>query len=146
VVQEVLVSLQDLVDALDATDAQSVSSSVRQPGALQRALRAAVELGFASSANDGINSSLRIQLDAFAQRLALDQHYAEYPDARPTLAEVALELARLDHDSIADHPDLIAQAAREVVTYRPDADADDVLLWAASLQRHQGEPHVGRAS
>ena len=139
-------SLEDIVDALDATDTQSVSSSVRQPAALQRALRAAVELGFAASANDGINSSLRIELEAFAQRLALDEHYAEFPDARPALAEVALELARLDHDQLADHPELVTQAAREVVAYRPDADADDVLLWAASLQRHRGEPRVGRAN
>ena len=139
-------SLQDLVDALDEQESPSRSTSVRQPAALQRALRMAVELGFASSANEGQNSSLRAQLEIFAHRRALDEHYAEHPEARPTLAEVALELARLDHDDLAEQPTLIAQAAQEVLTYRPDADADDVLLWAASLCRHHGADDVKQAS
>ncbi len=139
-------SLLDLVAALDERDSQSLSTSVRQPASLQRALRVAVELGFAASANEGLNQSLRAQLEAFAQRRALDEHYAEHLEARPTLAEVALELARLDHDNLAEHSALIAQAAQEVLTYRPDADADDVLLWAASLLRHRSETSVKQAS
>jgi Arc/MetJ-type ribon-helix-helix transcriptional regulator len=129
-------SVQELVEALEDPDAASLSTSVRQPKALQRALREAVKLGFASSANEGVNQALRAELEAFAQRQALDEHYIAYPEARPSLDEVALELARLDHDGLAEHPDLIAQAAQEIVIYRPDADADDVLLWAASLLTH----------
>lgn len=139
-------ALQDLVDALDESDSASVSTSVRFSSALQRALKAAVELGFASSANDGMSQALRSQLEAFAQRRALDEHYEEHPEARPSLAEVALELARLDHDELADHPGLVKLAATEVVVYRPDADADEVLVWAAALLRHSSKATLMRVS
>ena len=60
----------------------------------------------------------------------------QHPQARPALSEVALALAELDHNPLAGDPALIEQAAREVIAVRPGADADDVLLWAASLRHH----------
>lgn len=132
-------TLDDLVAALAEDASESTSTSVRQPAALRRALKAAVELGFAETANDALNATLRDALEAFALRAALEEHYAAHPAARPSLDEVALALAVLDHDPLAERPDLVRQAAREVVTIRPDADAADVLLWAASLLAHEGE-------
>jgi hypothetical protein len=67
-----------------------------------------------------------------AMTAALEAHYAEYPHARPTLAEVALALAEQDRSSLADHPEVFEKAA-EVLLARPDADrfdAYDVLVLA----------------
>jgi hypothetical protein len=49
---------------------------------------------------------------------------------QPTLAEIAHALAVQDSSPLADRPDLIAAAAAAVISRRPDADADDILLWA----------------
>lgn len=132
-------TLDDLVAALGEADSDSTSTSVRQPAALRRALKAAVALGFADNANEALNATLRDALEAFALRAALEEHYTAHPHARPTLHDVAEALAVVDHDPLAERPDLIRQAADEVVRVRPDADAADVLLWAASLLAHEGE-------
>ena len=136
-----MAGLDDLIDALEQTDSGSTVTSVRQPRALRRALVVAVEMGWASNANDGLNQALRDQLEAFAQRAALDAHYELHPHVRPALADVAVALAELDHDPLAQDPELIALAAREVVSVKAAADADDVLLWAASLKRHGIQAH-----
>lgn len=132
-------ALDDLVAALDEDDSDSTSTSVRQPASLRRALKAAVRLGFADTANEGLNNSLREALEGFAMRAALEAHFTEHPDARPALHQVAEALAVIDRDPLAERPDLIRQAAAEVVQVRPDADGADVLLWAASLLAHEGE-------
>lgn len=133
-------TLDELLDALDARDGGSGVSSVRQPRALRRAMTLAVSMGWAASNNDGLNQAVRAQLEAFAQRTALDRHYQEHPRERPDLAEVALALAALDHSPLAGERELVQLAAYEVAAVRPDADADDVLLWAASLQQHGIRP------
>lgn len=73
---------------------------------------------------------LRRAWDTAASDIALEQHYAKHPQARPSLAEIAQALAAQDGSPVADRPDLIASAAEAVVARHPDADADDVLLWA----------------
>lgn len=133
-----MAELDDLREALDAPSDASVVSSIRQPAALRRALAVAVSMGWAGSGNDGMNVALRASLEAFAQRAALDAHYEAHPRARPDLADVAQALAELDHDPLAREPELLRLAAREVREVRPEADADDVLLWATSLQQHAG--------
>lgn len=135
--------LDDLLAALDEHSG-SVVTSVRQPASLRRALTAAVRLGLVSSANEAQTVGLRTYLETLARRAALDAHYARHPETRPTLAEVALALAELDHSDLAEHPELIERAAAEVVGYRPDADADDVLLWAAAISR--GRPARRRSA
>lgn len=129
-------TLDDVLAALDESDTATTVSSVRQPRALRRALMAAVELGWVPNANEAQCHGLRSYLEALAQRSVLDAHYESHPDVRPDLAEVAIALAEIDHNPLAEHRSLIEQASREVMTVRPDADADDVLLWAASLHRH----------
>lgn len=61
---------------------------------------------------------------------ALETHYQQHPEARPSLVEVALALAAQDGSPLAERPDLIERAAAQVTSRHPDADADDVLLWA----------------
>lgn len=132
-----MASLDELIAALDDVDSPSTTTSVRQPAALRRALRIAVELGLAPNANDATNQALRATVDAFAQRLALEQHYAEHPGCRPPLREVAQTMAALDRSPVANRLDLLERAEREVVVHRPHADAEDVLLWATSLLAHE---------
>lgn len=138
-----MASLSDLVAALDDQGVETTSTSVRQPVALRHALQVAVELGLAPNANDATNQVLRASLNAFAQRLALDEHYAGHPAAQPALHEVAHALAVMDRSPLAEREDLLRQAESEVRAHKPEADADDVLLWAASLLEH-GERALGQ--
>ena len=130
-------TLDELIAALDHSSGPTTTTSVRQPASLRTALQIAVGLGLAENANDATNEALRAQLNAFAQGLALDEHFATYPWARPTLNETAQALAILDHSPLVEHPELIEQAASEITEHRPEADAEDVLLWAESLLRHR---------
>lgn len=124
--------LDVLNSALDSSDAETLVTSLRQSRALAHAVKAAVRLGWAVSANDGVNRAVREELEAFARRVALAEHLDAHPEARPELAEVAIALAEIRHDALADHPDLIRRAAAELVAVKADAGPDDVLIWALS--------------
>lgn len=131
--------LDDLAAALtEAEGGATAVTSFRQPESLRRAAQAAVALGWAPTANEGVVASLRDDLTVFCRSTALAAHADALPAARPSLAGTALALAELDHDPLADDPELISRAAAEIVSVRPDADADDVLVWAASLRHHRG--------
>src|SRR5438105_14028909 len=123
--------LFELLDRFD-TDA-TVVTSVRQPAALREAVKVAVALGLDPTPNDAAVVALRDRVETFAQRLALDAHYAAHPALRPTLAQRALAAARLDGDPLADDPELLARAAAAVTRRRAGAGADDVLLYAAGV-------------
>lgn len=60
-------------------------------------------------------------------------------ERRPTLPSLwpppVAPCARQDGEPLADEPDLIRRAAEQIVRERPDADADDVLLWARAQQQ-----------
>jgi hypothetical protein len=130
--------LDELARALDEIDTSpSAVTSIRQPEALRRSVQTAVELGWASNANEGAVEALREELTFFCRHLALEHHFREHPEARPTLAGTAVALAELRHDPLADEPGLIERAAEEILAFRPDAEADDVLIWAASLRHHR---------
>jgi hypothetical protein len=124
--------MHDLLWRLDEGD--TVVTSVRQPAALRDAARLAVRLGMDATSNDAAVRALRERVEVFARRRALDAHYEQHPEARPGLAELALAAAELDGDPLARSPKLLERAAREVVVLRPDATADDVLLYAAALR------------
>lgn len=140
-----MATLDDLVAALDADQSQTTTTSVRQPVALREALRIAVELGMASSANEASGQALRDAIEIFAMNRGLDEHLAAHPEVRPALHDVAYALAVMDRSPLADRRDLLQQAADEVVRHRPDADGDDVLLWALALLEHE-KPRGRRAS
>jgi hypothetical protein len=119
---------------LERADDTTVGTSMRLPAALREAAALAVdELGAAPSATALTADALRDRLEAIVTAAALEAHYAQHPEARPSLAELALAAAELDGHPLAAQPELIARAAAAVVLHRPGADADDVLLWAEAL-------------
>jgi hypothetical protein len=60
----------------------------------------------------------------------LDRHYQEYPESRPTLADLAIAAAEIDGHPLAANPGLISRSAAEVQQRHPGASPEDVLLWA----------------
>lgn len=131
--------LDDLFDALDRLDADGAGrtevSSVRLPAALREAARVAVRLGMDGTVNEATVAGLRDRLEVFAQRLALEEHYARHPEARPTLFERTVAAANLIEHPLADAPETLRQAVLAVERIRPYATAEDVLLAAElSLQ------------
>jgi hypothetical protein len=73
---------------------------------------------------------LRATLEAAAMRAALDDHYAQYPEARPDLADIAIAAAEMDGNPLAADPQRIRRAAAEIVATHPDPEPEDILLWA----------------
>jgi hypothetical protein len=128
--------LDDLLEALRREEDGTKVTSVRRPRSLDAALHAAVAMGWAPSANEGANRALRDDLEAFALGAALDAHVSEHPELTPDLAGVAVAVAELRHDPLADSPDLVRAAAADIVKVKSDATPDDVLVWALSLQTH----------
>lgn len=122
----------DRINALlDASDDTTANTSMRLPVALRDAAALAVaELGVAGSTTMLTASALRSALETAVMRAALDAHYAAHPDARPTLAEVALALAEQTGSPLAERPDVLAAAAEQVAVRHPDAGPHEVLLWA----------------
>lgn len=104
---------------------------MRIPEALRDAAALAVEhLHVAPSTTALTTEALRSRLEAVVLQAALDSHYREHPKARPSLADLAVAAAELDGHPLASRPDVLCRAAAEVLKARPDAGADDVLLWA----------------
>jgi hypothetical protein len=126
-----LAALDELTRLLDADDTETVNTSMRLSVSLRDAAALAVtHFDAAPSATNLAAAALRQSLETLAMETALRLHYRQHPDAQPTLAEIAHALAVQDGSPLADRPDLIAAAAAAVIELRPDADADDVLLWA----------------
>lgn len=125
--------LSELLDLLDQPDGEAVGTSIRIPANLRQAAVLAAELGFADSTSEITVEGLRERLTWSANQLILEQHFQEFPQARPSLAEVALATAELDDSPLRYRPDLIERAATEVCAVKAGADADDVLIYAAAL-------------
>jgi hypothetical protein len=118
-------------ELLDSTDDQTVNTSMRIPSALRDAAALAVnELDLAPSTTVLTANALRAALEAAVMQAVLDRHFQEYPDARPTLADLAIAAAELDGHPLAGQPDLLRQSAAEVEQRHPAASPEDVLLWA----------------
>jgi hypothetical protein len=73
---------------------------------------------------------LRAALEAAVMRAALDDHYAQHPEARPDLADIAIAAAEIDGNPLAADPERIRRAAAEIAATHPDPEPEDVLLWA----------------
>jgi hypothetical protein len=61
---------------------------------------------------------------------ALEEHYKNFPQARPALADLAVAAAEFDGHPLARNPEALRRATAEIVTEYPDASPEDVLLWA----------------
>jgi hypothetical protein len=129
----------EVARALEQLDepGESVVTSVRVPEGLRHAATVLQEAGLISSWNELLVQGARDRVEAIAHRAGLDDHYADHPELRPAVAEVALALARMDASDLADEPELIEQAATELTVVRPDATADDVLTYATALRAHR---------
>ena len=107
------------------------NTSMRIPTALREAAAlAAKELQAAPSATALTTMALRSALEAAVMRAALDEHYAQYPEARPDLADIAIATAELDGNPLAADPDRIRRAAAEIAAAHPHPEPAGVLLWA----------------
>jgi hypothetical protein len=125
--------LEDLLDLLDSETDEKAGTSIRLPANLRRAAAIASEMGLAVSMTELTVRGLRDVLEGFAQLQALEAHYQEHPQARPTLAELALAAAELDANPLAGRSDLIERAAAEIGSVKEDPTSEDVLLYAAGL-------------
>lgn len=132
---EVLEVLDRINALLDSADNSTVNTSMRLPVNVREAAALAVEqLKVAASTTTLTAAALRTAVETAVMQAALDAHYTQFPDVRPTLAEIAVALAAQDGSPLAARPELLKQAAAEVLARHPDADADDVLLWAEAQQ------------
>src|SRR4051794_16274499 len=93
-----MTTLDDLVQALDSVDTATRRHSIRPSKALSEAVGAAVALGWAPTAKEGLNGLVWDSLEDFARELALEQHFQAHPHLRPSLADLARAVAELDHD------------------------------------------------
>ena len=116
---------------LDAQDDRTVGTSMRIPETLRDAAALAVEhLHVAQSTTALTADALRSRLEAIVLQAALDAHYRQNPRSRPSLGDLAVAAAELDGHPLATRPDVLRRAAEAIARTHPDADADDVLLWA----------------
>lgn len=127
--------LDQIIDLLDGGDDSTVNTSMRLPAALRDAAALAVDhLGVAESTTALTATALRSALETVVMGAGLEDHYRRHPGTRPTLAETALALAAQDGSPLAGRPEIVERAAVAVAAHHPDADADDVLLWAEAQQ------------
>lgn len=124
-------SIDRMSQLLDERSSETSNTSMRIPTALREAAVLAVqELGVASSVTALTADALRATLEAVVMQAVLDDHYEQYPEARPSLGDLAVAAAELDAHPLAGRPDRLRQAAAEIAECHPEASADDVLLWA----------------
>ena len=127
--------LFDLLEESERESPETTVTSLRLPRALRDAVRLAVGLGLERTVNEASVRSIHDHVAVFAQRRALEEHYAAHPEVRPDLVELAQAAAELDEHPLAEHPDLLQRAATEVLQDRSAPTPDDVLLYATALRR-----------
>ncbi len=119
-------------------DAPAPTSSIRVPENLRKALRIAQEMGYTATASisDAAIAGIRAELEAAAYRLILDEHYQEFPHARPDTAQIAIALAESRNDPLAEQHETIRRAVEVLQDRDPKhaTDPDAVLLFAAGFQ------------
>jgi hypothetical protein len=124
-------AIERISQLLDSDMTETSNTSMRIPTALREAAAlAAKELKAAPSATALTTMALRATLEAAVMRAALDDHYAQYPETRPDLADIAIAAAELDGNQLAADPERIRRAAAEIAATHPHPEPEDVLLWA----------------
>ncbi len=123
--------VEEINRLLDSHGTETSNTSMRIPTALRDAVALAVkELGVAQSATALTTAALRAALEAIVMQAVLDDHYAEHPEVRPSLGDLAVAAADLDGHPLASQPERLHQAAAEIIERHPAAVAEDVVLWA----------------
>jgi hypothetical protein len=132
-------------ELLDSTDLETVNTSMRIPKALRDAAALAVsELGVAPSATVVTANALRTFLEGTVVLAALDLHFEKYPEARPSLADLAIAAAEIEGSPLAQRPELLRRSATEIQRRHPQAEPEDVLLWAEARE-YAAEEQKGAA-
>ncbi len=140
--EEVIDRINEL---LSSTDPETINTSMRIPKALREAAALAVdELGMALSTTALTANALRMALEGGVVLAVLEAHFEQYPEARPTLAEMAVAAAVIHGHPLAQRPDLLVRSAEEIVQHHPNAEPEDVLLWAEA--REYAAAEQGRTS
>jgi len=127
-----MAELTDLLDALERVgDQPGRPVSAHLDPALNEAAKAAVALGLTESVSALTGAALHAELRRLALRGVLDAHYAQRPDDRPHVAEVARYLAAARKLPVADRPDLpkVLYEMADVM----GADIDPETLLAATV-------------
>ena len=108
------------------------ATSLRLNASLRKAAEIAVERGWAPTftalVEQGLAARLAEVVASAAEQQALEDHYAEHPEARPDLWEIAVAAAEVDGSALAGHPELIRRATEAL---GDQADVDRVLAWAS---------------
>ncbi|MEX1217223.1 MAG: hypothetical protein WEA11_01730 [Acidimicrobiales bacterium] len=108
---------------------------MRLPATLREAANLATEhLGVGPSTTAYVAALLRTAIESALLTGVLETHYEHFPQDRPSLGEIALGVAEIDGNPLANFPALITKAAAEILITHPDASPDDVLLWAEAQQ------------
>jgi hypothetical protein len=124
-------AIERISQLLDSDMSETSNTSMRIPTALREAAAlAAKELNVAPSATALTTMALRAALEAAVMRSALDDHYAQHPEARPDLADIAIAAAEIDGNPLAADPDRIRRAAVEIAAAHPHPQPEEVLIWA----------------
>ena len=132
-------------ELLGSTDPETANTSMRIPKALREAAALAVnELGVAPSTTVLAANALRNMLEGTVALAALELHFEQYPEARPTLADLAVVAAEWDDSPLAQRPELLRRYAEEIVQRHPRAEPEDVLLWAEARE-YAAEERKGAA-
>lgn len=118
------------LERLDSGDGGSASTSLRVPRPLHDALTAAVALGLDDSFNGAAGASIEAAVRAFAKDLALRLHYEEYPEDRPTRAEVAAARLRGTADPLASREDLLVKAEEWLTERGREVSVETVMAVA----------------
>jgi hypothetical protein len=127
-------------ELLSSTDPATVNTSMRIPKPLREAAALAVsELSVAPSTTVMTANALRALLEATVGLANLELHYEEYPQFRPTLADLAVVAAEWAGSPLAERPDLLRRYAEELVQRHPDAEPEDVVLWAEAREYTSAE-------
>jgi hypothetical protein len=130
-----LTAIDEINELLDAPETTTTNTSMRLPDTLRKAAAIAVgALDMAPSATTFTAEALRAELEHFVFRAALEAHYDEHPEMRPTLADLAKAVAAMEGSDLADDPGAIERAAVAILEWRPDAGPDDVLAFAAGAR------------
>lgn len=135
----------ELIEALiRAADEPSelVGSSVRLPRNVRDAIRMARAMGYGDSLTSITTQAIRTELRYVAQDLAIELHFAEHPEARPSLAERVRALALILDHPLADQPDRIDQLVSAACASIPEIEleAEDVVRLADLLESDTDEP------
>lgn len=124
-------AIEQISRLLDSDSLDTSNTSMRIPTALRNAAALAVrELGVAPSATALTSAALKATLEAVVMQAALNEHYAHHSGTRPSLADLAIAAAELDGHPLAAEPERLRTAAAEILQTHPEANPDQVVLWA----------------